>query len=79
MESPWETQLVGQSHIFLYRERREYLDALNKICAGLESARVAPVKARRRMETRGQRWRRCDGHLRYRYLLPLNAVGSADG
>jgi len=45
---PCETQLVNQSDIFLYRERREYLDALQEICAGLESARVVLVKARQR-------------------------------
>jgi hypothetical protein len=44
------TQLVGQTDIFLHLERREYLDALNRICAGLESARVALVKARQRLD-----------------------------
>ena len=39
-------QLVGESDIFLYLERREYLDALNRMCVGLESARVAPSGTR---------------------------------
>jgi hypothetical protein len=37
-----------------YRERREYLDALNQMCAGLESARVALVKARQRIDGEGR-------------------------
>ena len=45
-----ETQLVGESDIFLYRERREYLDAPQGMASGLESARVALVKAQQRME-----------------------------
>jgi hypothetical protein len=45
-----ETQLVGQTDIFLHLERREYLDALNRMCAGVESARVALVKARQRLD-----------------------------
>jgi hypothetical protein len=49
-----ETQLVGESDIFLYRERRDYLDALHRTHAGLESARVASAKA----------WRRLDGNRR---------------
>ena len=53
-----ETQLVGQADIFLYRERREYLDALNKMCAGLESARVALVKAKHRLDARAERPKR---------------------
>ena len=44
-----ETQLVGESDIFLYRERREYLDALHGMASGLEGARVSLVKARRRL------------------------------
>jgi hypothetical protein len=52
---PARSWLVGwarrrQADIFLYRERREYLDALNHMCAGLESARVALVKARQRLD-----------------------------
>ncbi|HKA06413.1 MAG TPA: hypothetical protein VKD71_04090 [Gemmataceae bacterium] len=45
-----ETQLVGKADIFLYRERREYLDALHRLCGGLERVRVALAKARQRME-----------------------------
>jgi hypothetical protein len=40
-----ETQLVGESDIFLYCKRRESLDALHRMCGGLESARVALAKA----------------------------------
>src|SRR5262249_39374330 len=45
-----ETQILGESDIFLYVERREYLAALNRTCAGLESARVALAKAKQRLE-----------------------------
>jgi hypothetical protein len=30
-----ETQLVGQADIFFYVERREYLEALHRMCGGL--------------------------------------------
>jgi len=43
-----EVQLVGQADIFLYVERREYLTALHRRCAGLESARVVLAKGRQR-------------------------------
>ena len=43
-----EVQLVGQADIFLYVERREYLTALHRMCAGMESARVVLAKARQR-------------------------------
>jgi len=36
----------------LYLERQAYLGGLRKTLAGLESARVAPVKARQRIEGR---------------------------
>jgi hypothetical protein len=49
-----ETQLVGQADIFLYVERREYLSPLHKMCAGLESARVALAKARQRLDGKGR-------------------------
>ena len=45
-----ETQLVGESDFLLYRERREYLDALQGMATGLEAARVALVKARQRLD-----------------------------
>jgi hypothetical protein len=44
-----EIQLVEKSDIFLYRERRDYFDALRRIWVGLEDARVALVKARQRL------------------------------
>jgi ethanolamine utilization cobalamin adenosyltransferase len=43
-----EIQLVAQTDIFLYVERREYLQALNRMTAGFEAARVALAKARQR-------------------------------
>ena len=49
-----ETQLVGQADIFLYVERREYLTALHKMCAGLESARVTLSQARQRLDWKGR-------------------------
>jgi hypothetical protein len=45
-----ETQLVSEADIFLYRERREYLDALQRMASGLEAARVVLVKARHRLD-----------------------------
>jgi hypothetical protein len=45
-----ETQLVGQPDIFSYVERREYLEALHRMCGGLDSARVALAKARQRLD-----------------------------
>ena len=45
-----ETQLVNQSDIFLYRERREYLDALQGMVRGLEAARVVLAQARQRLD-----------------------------
>jgi hypothetical protein len=44
-----EVQLVGESDIFLYVERREYLKTLHRMRAGLEDARVVLAKARRRI------------------------------
>jgi hypothetical protein len=44
-----EVQLVGQADIFIYVERREYLTALHRMCAGLEGARVVLAKARQRL------------------------------
>jgi len=41
-----ETQILGESDIFLYVEPREYLAALSRTCAGLDSARVALAKAK---------------------------------
>ena len=43
-----EVQLVGQDDFLLYVERREYLTALHRMCAGMESARVVLAKARQR-------------------------------
>jgi hypothetical protein len=45
-----EVQLVGQDDFLLYVERREYLTALHRMCAGLESARVVLAKARQRID-----------------------------
>jgi hypothetical protein len=45
-----EVQLVGQDDLLLYVERREYLTALHRMCAGLEGARVVPAKARQRID-----------------------------
>ena len=45
-----EVQLVGQDDFLLYVERREYLTALHRMCAGLECARVALAKARQRLD-----------------------------
>jgi hypothetical protein len=45
-----EVQLVGQDDLLLYVERREYLSALHRMCAGLESARVVLAKARQRID-----------------------------
>jgi len=49
-----ETQLVGEAYIFLHRERREYLGALQRMCIELESARVALAKARQRLDGDGR-------------------------
>jgi len=46
-----EIQLLAQFDIFLYRERREYFDALQGMASGLEEARVALVKARQRIDS----------------------------
>jgi hypothetical protein len=49
-----ETQLLKQSDIFLYVERREYHAALQRMRGGLESARVALAKARQRLDGVGR-------------------------
>jgi len=46
-----EVQLVGGDGLLLYVERREYLTALHRMRAGLESARVVLAKARQRMDS----------------------------
>jgi hypothetical protein len=45
-----EIQRVEKSDILLYRERMEYFDAMRRVWAGLESARVALAKARQRLD-----------------------------
>jgi hypothetical protein len=44
-----EIQLVEKTAILLYRERRDYFDALRRIWTGIENARVALVNARQRL------------------------------
>jgi hypothetical protein len=44
-----EIQLVEKADSFLYRERRDYFDALRRLWTGVENARVVLAEARRRM------------------------------
>jgi hypothetical protein len=46
-----EIQLVEKTDILLYRERRDYFDALRRVWVGLENARFVLAKARQRLET----------------------------
>jgi hypothetical protein len=45
-----ELQRVEKIKIFMYRERRDYFDALRRVWVGLENARIALAKALRRIE-----------------------------
>jgi hypothetical protein len=44
-----EIHRVEKANILLYRERRDYFDALRQIWVGLENARVALANARKRL------------------------------
>jgi hypothetical protein len=45
-----EIEKIAKEDIYLYRERRAYLEALKQLWGGLEAARVVLAKARQRME-----------------------------
>ena len=49
-----EIQLVEKTAILLYRERRDYFDALRRLWAGVENARVALATARQRLDSEGR-------------------------
>ena len=49
-----EIQLVEKTAILLYRERRDYFDALRRLWAGVENARVALAKAHQRLAGKGR-------------------------
>ena len=65
-----EVQLVGQDDFLLYVERREYLTALHRMCAGLEGARVVLAK--------GQAASAAEALIDYLFLSSSN-VGSIRG
>jgi hypothetical protein len=44
-----EIRRVEKTDIFLYRERRDYFDALRRLWAGIENARVVLVKVPQRL------------------------------
>jgi len=45
-----QIQLVENTGILFYRERRDYFDVLRRLWAGVENARIALAKARHRMD-----------------------------
>jgi hypothetical protein len=49
-----ELQLAEKSDILLYRERVDYFDALRRVWAGVENARVALATARQRLDSEGR-------------------------
>lgn len=45
-----ELQIASKVDLLQYRERRDYFDAMRRVWVGLENARAALAKARRRIE-----------------------------